>query len=182
MVKIIAVVGLTGSGKSIVTDEFVKKDYVKVYFGGIVIDIIKKKGMEINEDNERKIREGLRTEHGMAAFAVVNLPKVQNPYNEGKNVIIDGLYSWSEYKFLKNKFGDNLITIAVYASPKTRHYRLSTRELRPLTNEKAKSRDYAEIENIEKGGPIVIADYTLVNEGTVDELIEQLNVIISKIE
>jgi dephospho-CoA kinase len=36
----------------------------------------------------------------------------------------------------------------------------------PSTFAEAEQRDYAEIENVEKGGPIAIADYTIVNDGT----------------
>jgi dephospho-CoA kinase len=36
--------------------------------------------------------------------------------------------------------------------------------MRPLTPDEAKKRDYSEIENIEKGGPIAMADYTIINE------------------
>ena len=40
--------------------------------------------------------------------------------------------------------------------------------------QEAKARDFAEIENIEKGGPIVMADFTIVNTGTIEELKEKL--------
>jgi dephospho-CoA kinase len=75
----------------------------------------------------------------------------------------------SEYKVLRETF-PYLTTIAVFTPKKLRYERLSRRETRPLTPEQAEERDYAEIDNIEKGGPIAIADYTLVNDGTIDEL------------
>ena len=39
-----------------------------------------------------------------------------------------------------------------------------------LTPKQANERDHAEIENLEKGGPIAMADYTIVNEFTLDQL------------
>ena len=46
-----------------------------------------------------------------------------------------------------------------------------------LTVEEASSRDWAEIENLEKGGPIAIADYYVHNDSTIDSLHQQLDKI-----
>ena len=59
-----------------------------------------------------------------------------------------------------------------------RYERLARRAERPLTMAEAVSRDYAEIENIEKGGPIALADYTIINDGTMEDLIRQLDRIL----
>ena len=50
-----------------------------------------------------------------------------------------------------------------------------------MTSEQAKSRDYAEIENIEKGGPIAMADYTLINIDTTKSLIEKVEKVLGEI-
>lgn len=180
MNKIIALVGLTGSGKSIATEYFENKHFHTIWFGQLTIDTLKKRGLEKNEKNEKMIREELRKRHGMAAFALLNIPRIQKAVNT-KNVVIDGLYSWSEYKVLREKFGQQLVVLSICASPATRYNRLSVRQIRPLTNDEARSRDHAEIENIEKGGPIAMADYTIVNEGSVGDLKQQLNAVYAKV-
>ena len=102
------------------------------------------------------------------------------------DVVVDGLYSWSEYKFLKDAYGDRLKILAVNAPREIRYARLGKRETdelmrgRPATREQAESRDYAEIENIEKAGPIAIADIIIDNSGTREELISQLVKIFGK--
>lgn len=169
MNKIIALVGMCGSGKSEVANQFIARGYYYIRFGQITIDEIIKRGLEINEENERSVREEFRKQHGMAAFAILNIPKIEQALHNA-SVIVDGLYSWAEYKVIKEKYGDNLTVIAVYSSPSTRYARLETRGDRPIVKEQAKSRDYTEIENSEKGGPIAMADYTIVNEGNLDEL------------
>jgi dephospho-CoA kinase len=174
MNKIVALVGMCGSGKSVVNDYFVKKDYFSVYFGGITMEELEKRGLPVGPESEKTIREELRETHGMAAYAILSLPKIEGALKQS-NVIVDGLYSWSEYKILKEKFGENLIVIAVYSPPKMRYERLASRKVRPISNEDARKRDYAEIENIEKAGPIAMADFTLVNTGSMEELIDQLN-------
>ncbi len=105
----------------------------------------------------------------MAAYAVLNLPKIQRLRDEGKRVVIDGLYSWEEYKVLKEKFPE-LFILSIQASPSTRYGRLSTRKIRPLNNEESTTRDFSEIENINKAGPISMAEHTILNEGSLDDL------------
>ena len=184
----IALVGMCGSGKSVIADELVKKGFHFFRFGQITIDIILEQGLEVNEQNERAIRERLRKEYGMGAYAIKNVPKIDRLLQKG-NVVGDGLYSWDEYKILKDKYADQLIVIAVYAPPKLRYARLSQRKrsaddkeirYRQLTAEQAASRDFSEIENLDKGGPIAMADFTLINTGSITHLLSQLEDVLSK--
>ena len=52
MNKIIAIVGMCGSGKSVVCDYYESLGFTKIYFGGVTLDKIKEEGLEINEKNE----------------------------------------------------------------------------------------------------------------------------------
>ena len=63
-----------------------------------------------------------------------------------------------------------------------RYERLARRRERPLTREEAVARDWAEIERLEKGGPIAIADYTFNNDGAVADLIRMLDAMLAQIE
>lgn len=180
--KLVAIVGMCGSGKSVLADALVDQGYGFLRFGQITLDEVKRRGLEPNEELEREIREGFRAEHGMAAFAILNIPKFDQLL-EQRHVVGDGIYSWDEYKVLKDRYGNNLIVVAIYAPPETRYARLEARssgaddpELRNrgFSREEAKSRDYAELENIAKGGPIAMADYTIVNDGTMEEYQEKI--------
>lgn len=181
MMKVAAIVGMTGSGKSEVSRAFERNGFRRVRFGDLTDDEIRKRGLTLNEENERRIRELLRQEHGMAAYARLNLPRIDSAL-EHSNVVIDGLYSWDEYTLLKAYYGDNLYLVAVWASPKTRHQRLAMRLERPLTPEEAASRDRAEIENSGKGGPIAIADFTILNESPRENLEQEVERIIHQLE
>ena len=181
--KIIAIVGMCGSGKSVLADELVKRGWGYVRFGQLTIDIIKERGQEVNETNEKSVRENLRKEHGMGAYAKLNIPKFDTVL-EKQNLIADGLYSWDEYKILKDYYGDRLLVVCVYAPPALRYERLEKRKTetddkdvkyRPLTKEQAKARDFAEIENLAKGGPIAMADYMILNIGTLEDYLIQIN-------
>ena len=84
-----------------------------------------------------------------------------NEFVKEGNVVVESMYSWSEYKFLKDHFGDAFKVLAVVTDCSIRRERLLTRVIRPMTYEQSISRDYAEIENIEKAQEIVS---TLDNE------------------
>ncbi len=177
--KIAALVGMCGSGKSVVCDLFVEKGWNRIYFGQVTMDELAKRGLPKSEQNERAVREELRRDHGPAAFAKLLLPSIEKAAEEG-NTILDGLYSWSEYKCLKQHFGDDITIVAVITDRAVRYNRLTTRTIRPLTNAEAESRDYAEIENLEKGGPIAIADRFIFNNGDVEMLKSQIEQLIKE--
>lgn len=169
MARVIALVGMPGAGKSELSNIFIKHDFKNVHFGDVTEQELQNHGLELNERNERYIREQLRKEHGMAAYAKLNLPRIDSAL-ESANVVVDGLYSWEEYLLLKEYYGERFRVVAVWASPAKRYHRLASRARRPLTPQEAASRDRAEIEQINKGGPIAMADFTITNEYSLEEL------------
>jgi dephospho-CoA kinase len=169
---------MTGAGKSEVAGIFEEHGFKRVRFGDITDEELKNRGLELNEGNERHIREELRKEHGMAAYAKLSLPRIDGAL-KSSNVVVDGLYSWEEYTFLKQRYAEKLSVVALWAPPGIRHARLGRRAERPLTLEEAASRDRAEIENINKGGPIAMADFIIVNEASLEELKRETKRIIS---
>ena len=76
---------------------------------------------------------------------------------------------------LKELLGDNLVVLAVVTNSSIRKQRLKDRPVRPLTAEMVDSRDVAELENLEKGGPIAKADYYVLNNGTEQQLKAQFD-------
>jgi len=173
-------VGMAGAGKTEASRIFEEHGYTRIRFGDVTDDEVKRRGLPLNETNERVVREALRAEMGMAAYARLNLPRINHALNKSP-VVIDGMYSWEEYLFLKNRYGDKLAVAAVWASPSTRTKRLSTRAVRPLTSEETFSRDKAEIEKLSKAGPIAVADYMILNEGSVEDLRRQVQAIIEQL-
>jgi dephospho-CoA kinase len=173
--KVITLVGMPGAGKSFCVDYLKEKGLPSVYFGGIIVDEVKHRGLEVNEANEKMVREGLRAIEGSGVIAKRIIAQIEQLFAEGHQAVVaDGLYSWTEYKIFKERFGNNAIIIAIAAPRKLRHERLAHRPVRPFTDEEVTAREYAEIENIEKGGPIANADYTIVNSETHKALLENL--------
>jgi dephospho-CoA kinase len=176
--KVVAVVGMTGSGKSEVAKLFQDNGFAIVRFGDITDEGVKKLGLPLTEENERPVRERLRKEHGMAAYAKLSVPRIDAALKDS-NVVVDGLYSWEEYLYLTAYYGDRFIVVAVWSSPHDRYARLGSRQVRPLTPEAAASRDRAEIENLNKGGPICMADFTVLNDASLANMKKQVESIIA---
>jgi dephospho-CoA kinase len=179
--KVVAIVGMAGSGKSEVARVFADNGFARVRFGDVTDAEIKKRDLPLNENNERLVREQLRQERGMAAYAELNLPRITAALQKA-NVALDGLYSWEEYIFFKERFGDDFSVVAVWASPGTRYTRLTRRTIRPLTPTEAAARDRSEIENTNKGGPIAMADFTLTNESALEDLRLQARKVIATLK
>lgn len=177
--KIIAVVGMAGSGKTEVIEYLKKKfHWPRVYFPESLFDGIEKRGLELNWDNERKMREGLREEHGKGVFAKLSLPKIQKRLKQNDVVLVESLYSWDEYKIIKRAYSDYFEVIAVYASPAVRFERLQNRKIRPIkTFKEFQERDENEIKVTDKGGPIAIADHTIINHGSINNLHREVDKI-----
>jgi dephospho-CoA kinase len=130
---------------------------------------LKKKSLDVNEYNERMIRESLRKEFGMGAMAIKSLDKIRDTY-EKENVVIESLYSWDEYKIIRDEFSDAFKLVTIFTHKSLRYKRLAERLVRPLTEAEATSRDISEIENLDKGGPIAFTDFLVINDGTLNEL------------
>jgi dephospho-CoA kinase len=179
--KVITLVGMPGAGKSSCVDYLTGKGLPSVYFGGITLAEIKKRGLDINPENEKFVREDIRKQEGKDAYARRIVAQIKELFEAGsQQVVADGLYSWSEYKVFKDEFDGDAVIIAVAAARQLRHDRLVNRPVRPLTDAEVTAREYAEIENIEKGGPIANADYTLINNGTPEELLAGLDDVLDQ--
>lgn len=167
-------VGMPGAGKSISCKHFSKRDLPVLRFGDQTDIGLKELGLSLTEKNERKYREDIRKELGMAAMAIKIEPRINKALKTSDIVILDGLYSWEEYIYLQKKF-TNLFLVCIYARPDIRYKRLANRPVRPLTKKEARSRDFAEIENLNKGGPIAVTDFLIKNNKQTNKLFKKLD-------
>lgn len=184
-VKILAFVGMSGSGKSTAIDYLIEKKIPKIYFGGIIYKAMEEAGIERTEDgeSEKKFREEIRAKEGKDFVVNRAVAEAKKLIEAGqKRIVLDGLYSWTEYKILRKEFPTEMTVIAIVVPKALRRKRLAERPDRPFDAQAAAERDRSEIENLEKGGPIAIADYYLDNSGTVEELRASLAKLLDEIE
>ena len=176
--KIIAFSGMPGAGKSLAAQYSKELGFEILRVGDLTDQELKKRGLEVNEQNERLVREALREEFGMDVYA----QKVSERIDSGKfeKVFLDGIRSYEEFLYLKNKYKGNFVSIALLASAKTRHVRLMDRKIRPLSGPECVHRDKAEIENLNQADTIVMSDYFIINEGSEKELKENIKPVLER--
>jgi dephospho-CoA kinase len=178
---LLGIVGMPGAGKTSVAEYLKSKRFPGVRLGSIVTNEVLRRSLPLTPENERAIREEFRVQHGMDVMAQKSLPEIRLLTDRSLVVVIDGLYSFAEYKLFNKQFGDSLVLIAIVASRSVRYRRLESRSDRPLSVPQAIERDFKEIETLEKGGPIAIADYTLINDGTAAELQAKVDELLRKL-
>ena len=178
MNKLVAIVGMCGSGKSVATTLFKDHGYEVIYFGGVTMKKLEEEGLEVTPENEKMMRERLRRDFGMGAYAHVLIDDIRSSLEKG-NVVLDGVYSWSELKILKQEF-PNIKFISIVVDKEKRYDRLNNREVRPFNYEQAVTRDISEIENLEKGGPICYADYFILNNDSEKEYMKNIEKVYNK--
>lgn len=184
-VKILAVVGMSGSGKSVAVDHLTDKGYPKVYFGGMIYKEMEKRGIIRTEDgeSEKEFREMIRKTEGKDWVVRQVIEEAKDLISAGqKRIILDGVYSWTEYKTLKHEFPKCLTFLAVVVDKNIRYARVAERPGRAFDAAAIRERDRSEIENLEKGGPIAAADYYILNNGTVEDMTSRLDEILKEIE
>lgn len=173
----LALVGMPGAGKTLCAKHLEDQGYFQFRFGGIIEDEVVRRGLPVIPENERIVREEFRANEGMDAIAKRALPHLKAALETHTSVIIDGLYSFSEYKLLRHELGMDMVVVAIVCPRGLRYERLAARPVRPLTQKQAEDRDWQEIEKLEKGGPIAIADHFLMNHTSTEHLLQQLDAL-----
>lgn len=176
--KIIALVGLAGSGKSSAVEYLTKKGFPKIYFGGVIYKAMEEAGIEPTWDNQQKFREEIRRREGKDFVIRRVIKNIRDLINAGQNkIVLDGLYTWSEYKILKHEFPGQVVVIAIVTPKHLRYQRMIKRLERPMQPREVDQRDWSEIENLEKGGPIAIADYFIINDSDLAQLHQKIDAV-----
>lgn len=182
-VKIIAFVGLAGSGKSVAVEHLTRNGVPKIYFGGVIYKAMEEAGIEVTWESQQTFREEIRAREGKDFVVKRAVAEAKNLIAAGQHkIVLDGLYTWSEYKILKHEFPGEMTVIAVVTPKHLRKQRLGKRPERPMTSQEVDERDWSEIENLEKGGPIAIADYFVHNDKDVEWLHEQIDGILESVD
>ena len=177
---ILAFVGMPGSGKSEAAAYLSEKGVPFIRFGEITDQEVEKMGYPLTPESERIEREKLRKEHGMAAYAILSKSKIDKLIKEHKVIAIDGLYSWEEYLYLKKEY-PGLTIINVYAESLKRYERLAQRSVRQMSFQEARERDIAELEKLNKGAPIAIADYLIENNSDLENMYMQIDHLLARL-
>jgi dephospho-CoA kinase len=174
---LILLAGMPGSGKSIVAKAASEAGLPVVNMGDVVREETLRRYGEITPALMLKTSIELRAEYGEDYIAVKTVEKI--PRN-AKIVVVDGVRSLAEVEAFR-RLGKPVI-LAVHASPKTRFERLLKRSRPgdPKSLDEFNKRDEIELK-LGVGSVIALADYVIVNEGSVEEVLKEAKRIIEKV-
>lgn len=179
---LLGLVGLAGAGKSTAVEIIQSEINVQsVYFGGIVLAEVERRGLPAEQQYEKQVREELREKNGMSAIAQLAVPSILEAFKENHIVLVDGIYSWEEVDYLRGVGEFELKLIAIHADRQVREERVAKRKVRPLDASGLWQRDINEVKALDKATPVALADYHAINNSGKSELREQLLQILKKV-
>jgi len=173
--KLIILTGLARSGKDTVAD-FLEKDFgfKKLVFSDFLKAEVLKKGLEISKENLALVGDELRKKKGMAVVAELL-------WNDAKNLekaVASGSRSVEEVLFLKKKCRNGVVVAVKTDSSKRFERKL---ENDPQNSKDFFARDQRDIENKGLDKVIALADITIENNSTLEELEKKVKELVGKI-
>ena len=179
--KVIGAVGQNGSGKDEVTKHVHSRYGVPLLSSGdIVREIAATEGLEPTRANLQAISERYFRQSGKGYFMRLIAERIR--HNGWDFAAISGIRSLEDVAILKNAFGADFILIHVYVTdPRVRYGRMRERgeERDPHTYEQFIRQDDAEEGLFHISEACARADYSLANDGTLDDLHQALDRLIS---
>lgn len=171
--RIVAITGMPGSGKSEVVS-ILSERFPTIRMGDIVWEYTERKGLPLDPENVGEVADRERKIYGPDIWAMRTIERIN--LMGGDVIVIDGLRSASELEAFKRVFGQDFILVAVHASPMTRYRRLSERGRRDDWSDTSKTieRDIREL-SWGLSVSIALADRMIVNEGTLEDLRDQVD-------
>lgn len=161
--KIIAFTGMAGSGKSTAVEVAKELNLFVFRMGDLIWEEVKKRGLELKDENVGKIATEERKKFGYGIWAERTIKKIKN-LNE-KVVIIDGLRGKEEIEVYRKAFKKHFVLIAIFSQRKKRYERIKARKRVDdiFTIENFNERDKRELK-WGLGNSIALADYLIINE------------------
>lgn len=161
---VVGVVGMPGSGKSIVDNVAGKLGFLVVVMGNVVREETSQRGIEPTPENVGRIMLQFR-EEGPAVVAKKCIAKIVGTNTH--HVLIEGIRSFDEVQEFRRAFPDFRL-LAIHSSPGTRFKRLLKRRRSDDSTscETFTARDFREL-YVGIGSAIALADRVVVNEGSI---------------
>ena len=180
----IGITGTLGAGKGTIVDYLQKeKGFSHYSVRAFLIDEIKARGMEVNRDSMTLVGNDLRAQHS-PSWIIEQL--YQQAQASGKNCIIESIRTPGEVDALRSK--PNFYLFAVDADPRVRYDRAVLRgsETDHIDYDTFLANEQREMDNADPNKQnlkycIQQADYCFDNNGTIDDLNQQVEQVLGKI-
>ncbi|MFX1303830.1 MAG: AAA family ATPase [Promethearchaeota archaeon] len=164
--KILAIVGLPGSGKTTAI-EAIKDLGLVVTMGDIIRNEAKNRNLEPSGKNIGKIAKELRKKRGPAIIAEMCVDTIKNLKNE-EVIFVDGIRSLSEVNTFRKFWKFPIIAILVDEEKRFNRLFKRGRSDDPKNLDDLKERDKREIQ-FGLDEVIKNADYTIMNDSTIED-------------
>ena len=172
--KIFIIVGMPAAGKNITRLYAGSRDMVYYSTGDIVRAEVKMRGLEVDAVTTSEVSDDLRGEDGMGVTRLA----LEEILKTGAEVgFLEGMRSWQEIELIREK-ADSMV-VAVLAPTGLRLERVCSRGRADDSPADFDERDQREIA-YGTAIPIVLADEYILNTGTMDDAINQLDAIVKK--
>ncbi len=177
--SVIGIVGMPGAGKSVASETAKNLSCEMVIMGDIIREEVRSMGLKPTPEIVGKTMLEIRAKEGLNAVAKRCVSKIMSSH--GRCVVIDGIRSLDEVVEFRKSF-TSFILIAIQASSQIRFERLYKRRRSDDPHDWAVflERDERELRvGVEK--VMKIADYTITNEGSLQEFKENVANLLKKV-
>jgi dephospho-CoA kinase len=173
---IIGITGTDGAGKGTVVECLKAKGFTHYSARSLIVAEIERQGLPVDRNQMRLTANEMRATHGNEFVIKQAFEKAQS--EDVKDVVIESVRALAEAEFLRSREG---ILLAVDADPNVRYKRVQGRR---SATDQVSYEQFLEHEELEKNDPdpngmqkakvIEMADYTIMNDGTMKELHAQV--------
>lgn len=163
MLRIVAVTGMPGAGKSTAAEALAKRGWARVVMGDVIRSETRRRGLEPDARNTGDVMRLLRQERGEAAVAELCLETIEK--SGSQKVVVDGIRSMAEVDAFRKKA--EVLLVAIHASSARRFELLRERGRRddPLSRGMFDERDRREL-GVGIGNAVALADEVISNQHT----------------
>jgi dephospho-CoA kinase len=181
-VSIIGVVGLNGSGKDEVVNYLhTRYQLPAISAGDLVREIAAGEGIEPTRDNLDRITRRYFAKYGQGYFLKLVTERIRQ--NKWQSAGISGIRSPQDVRIVKEELKDDFILVHVYISdPKVRYARMQKRgsQRDSITFEELLKQDQVSQELFQVNEAIRMADYSISNDGTLQDLQSQIDKLVTE--
>lgn len=168
VMRVVATTGMPGAGKGLAVEVAQELGFDIVRMGDLVREEAERRGLEPVPESFGQVASDLREAEGPEAWARRTVERIQEIGDE--RILVDGVRNLEELDVLREALGDDLLVVAILASPSTRYERMMKRGRAEDTTDLAtlEERDRREL-GYGLGDVIAMADIYIDNEGDPEE-------------